>query len=147
MNHRLARLVIPVALVLLSCLPGYSQIRIGVDLGPVRIRIAPEAPPPPRQERRMPRPSRNHVWIAGFWDRQGDRWDWAPGRWEQPAQRGSRWIKPQYQREGRAYRYEPGHWSHQRVEEGEDYSRWRQENGRGHYKNRGHGGERGRDNQ
>jgi hypothetical protein len=130
MQKSLARLVIPAVLAAFSCLPAFSQVRMGVDVGPLRIRIAPEGPPPLRMERRSPRPSRNHVWIGGYWDRQGDRWDWAPGRWEEPAQRGSRWIKPQYRKEKGAYRYDPGHWSHQRLEEGEDYSRWHKEHGR-----------------
>lgn len=131
MQSHLARLVLPAALLALGGVPATAQIRIGVDLGAVRIRIAPEAPPPPRVEVRMTRPSRSHVWINGYWDRQDDRWAWAPGRWEQPDRRGSSWVRPQYRREGEAYRYEPGHWSHQRLEEGEDYSRWRQEHGRG----------------
>ena len=138
MNHRLARLVMPAALAVFSCAPSFAQIRIGVDFGAVRIRIAPEAPPPPRVEYRMERPGRNHIWIAGYWDRQDDRWAWAPGRWEVPSQRGSRWIRPQYRQEAGAYRYEPGRWSHQRLEEGEDYTRWQKEHGRGQGKHKGH---------
>lgn len=130
MQKPLARLVLPAALMALGWVPATAQIRIGLDLGAVRIRIAPEAPPPPRMEVRMERPSRSHVWINGYWDRQDDRWAWAPGRWEEPP-RDSSWVRPQYRREGEAYRYEPGHWSHQRMEEGEDYTRWHKEHGRG----------------
>lgn len=138
MQTRFVRLALPTLLALFASAPAVAQIRIGVDLGAVRIRISPEAPPPPRVEVRMSRPSRDYVWIGGYWDRQDDRWAWAPGRWEQPAQRGSQWIRPEYRREDGAYRYQPGHWSHQRVEEGEDYSRWRKEHGRGNGKHRGH---------
>ncbi len=137
MTFKLSKLAIPAMFAAFSCVPAVAQIRVGVDLGAIRIRIAPEAPPPPQVEVRMARPSRNHVWIRGYWDRQDDRWAWSPGRWEEPTQRGSRWIRPRYQPEGGAYRYEPGHWSHQRLEEGEDYSRWRQEHGR---QPGGHGG-------
>jgi hypothetical protein len=132
MENRLARLVIPAVLVAFSCVPAIAQVRLGLDLGAVRIRVAPDAPPPPRREVRMARPGPNHVWIAGSWDRQDDRWAWAPGRWEEPSQHGSSWVRARYQREGGAYRYEPGHWSHQRMEEGEDYTRWHKEHGRGH---------------
>lgn len=142
MQKRLATLALPAILAVFSSVPASAQIRVGVDLGAVRIRIAPEAPPPPRVEVRMARPSRAHVWIGGYWDRQDDRWAWAPGRWEEPSQRGSRWIRPQYRREGEAYRYEPGRWSHQRMEEGEDYSRWRREHDRGRGNGRGHDRER-----
>jgi hypothetical protein len=137
MEKRLARMVLPAVFAALSCAPAFAQIRVGVDLGAVKIRIAPDAPPPLRHETRSARPSGNHVWIAGYWDRQGDRWDWAPGRWEEPSQRGSSWVKPKYRKEGGAYRYEPAHWSHQKMEEGEDYTRYHNEHGHGHDK---HGG-------
>ena len=127
MTNRFARLALPAVFAALCCLPAVAQIRLGVDLGAVRIRIAPDAPPPLRVEARPHRPSRNHVWIGGYWDRQDDRWAWAPGRWEEPAERTHHWIKPRYQREGGAYRYEPGHWSHQKLEEGDDYRRFREE--------------------
>lgn len=146
MQTWLAKLVIPSVLAVFSYAPASAQVRIGVDLGAIHIRIAPEAPPPPRVEMRMSRPGRNYVWIQGYWDRQDDRWAWAPGRWEQPARRGSRWIRPQYRQEQGAYRYEPGHWSHQRMEEGEDYRRWRKEHGRGSDRRRDHDRDRERDN-
>jgi hypothetical protein len=132
MQNRFANLVLPAVLAVLSCVPAFAQVRVRADLGPVRIRIAPDAPPRPRVETRPARPSRNHVWIGGYWDRQDDRWAWAPGRWEEPGQRGSRWVEPRYRREGKAYRYEPAHWSHQKMEEGDDYSRWHREHGRNH---------------
>lgn len=132
MEKKLARMVLPAVFAAFSCAPAFAQLRVGVDLGAVQIRIAPDAPPPLRHELRSARPGVNHVWIAGCWDREGDRWAWAPGRWEEPDRRGSRWIKPQYRQESGAYRYEPGHWSGQRMEEGEDYSRWHKEHGHGH---------------
>jgi len=134
MKQTLAKLAIPGALAVLMALgsaPVAAQIRIGVDLPSIHIRIAPDAPPPPQVEVRMRRPSRNHRWIAGYWDRQDDRWAWAPGRWERPSRRGSSWIAARYRREGGAYRYEPGHWSHQKMTAGDDYTRWRRDNGRG----------------
>jgi len=130
MAHRWTRWTLPAALVALCWSPAPAQIRLGVDLGAVHIRIAPDAPPPMRVETRPRRPGRNVVWIGGAWDRHEDRWAWTPGRWEVPARRGSIWVRSQYRREGRAYRYEPGHWSHQRLEPGEDYTRWQKEHGR-----------------
>ncbi len=134
MPRHLSIFLLPALLAVVSATPASAQIRVGLDVGPVIIRIAPEAPPPPRVEYRMVRPSRRHIWIAGYWDRRDDRWDWAPGRWEEPSRRGSTWVRPQYRREGEAYRYEPGRWSYQRMEEGEDYSRWHKEHGNGRYK-------------
>lgn len=143
MQKRLAIFVIPAMLAVFSGEPAFAQVRLGVDLPSVHIRIAPDAPPRPRYERRTPRPGPNHLWIKGYWDRQGDQWGWAPGRWEEPAQQGSTWIRPQYRREGGAYRYEPGRWSHQQMVEGEDYSNWRKEHGRG--RGRGRGNDRDRE--
>ena len=134
MQKRLSTFMLPAVIAVFSAAPASAQVRVGLEFGPVIIRIAPEAPPPPRVEYRMARPSRSYVWIDGYWDRRDDRWAWAPGRWEEPAQEGSYWVRPQYQREGEAYRYEPGRWSHQRMEEGEDYSRWHKEHGNGRYK-------------
>lgn len=145
MQKTLARLVLPAVFAAFSFTPGFAQIRLGVELGPIHVRVAPDAPPPIRHEVRMYRPSRSHVWIAGYWDRQDDRWAWSEGRWEEPRQRGSRWVRPRYQRESGAYRYEPGHWSHQRMEEGDDYRRWRKEHRRGWDKRRGHDRDRDRD--
>ena len=145
MTHRLAKWILPAALAAISCVPAVAQIRVGVDLGAIRIRIAPDAPPPLRQEFRTERPSRQHVWIQGYWDRQDDRWAWAPGRWENPGRRGSSWVRPQYRNEGGAYRYEPGHWSHQRMVEGDDYSRWRNDRGRGRGNQKGRDRERDND--
>jgi len=127
MKKSVAGMVLPTALLMFSSAPGFAQIRLGVDLGAVSIRMASDGPPPNRVERRTARPSRNHQWIDGYWDRQEDRWAWAPGRWEEPGQSGSNWVKPQYRKEGGGTRYEPGHWSHQKMVEGEDYSRWHRE--------------------
>lgn len=138
MTNRMARLVLPAVLAAFSCLPAAAQIRIGVGLPSIHIRIAPDAPPPIRVEVRPERPNYDHQWIQGYWDRQDDRWAWAPGHWEDPGQRGSRWVRPIYVREDGAYRYEPGHWSHQRLVEGDDYSRWREERGHGRGRGRGH---------
>ena len=132
MQKSLARLVIPAVLALLTSAPAFAQIRLGVDLGGLSIRISPDAPPPPRREVVIEAPSRNHVWVEGCWERRGDRWAWAPGRWELPPQRGSVWIRSQYLKEGGAYRYEPAHWSHQQMVEGDDYQRWHRDHARDH---------------
>jgi hypothetical protein len=132
MQKSSAKWVVPIVLAVLSCAPAFTQVRLGVDLGAVHIRIAPEPPPRPQVERRTARPpGHRHMWIEGYWDRQDNQWAWVPGHWEEPGQPGSHWIRPRYRREGGAYRYEPGRWSNQRMLEGEDYTEWRQQRGRG----------------
>jgi len=116
-----AKAMVLTSLTVLAGVPAAAQIR--ADLGPIHIRIATDAPPPVRYERQTARPHRDAVWCKGYWDRQDDRWLWRSGRWEQR----SKWINAKYKREGRAWRYEPAHWSHQRVVEGEDYQRWKEQ--------------------
>ena len=138
MKISLQRWTLPLALTLLPCAPAAAQVSVGLEIGQVFVRIAPEPPPAPRMEVRMSPPSRDHVWVEGYWDRVRDRWTWCPGRWERPARQGVAWVRPQYLREGDAWRYEPGHWSHQRLAEGEDYARWRHDHGRRREEDRGH---------
>ena len=127
MYRTVSKSLLLTASALLLTLPASAQVR--VDLGPVHIRIANEAPPRPQVERRMARPDRDSVWIAGYWDRQDSRWAWVAGRWERPSDRAERWVNPKYTREGNAWRYEPAHWSTQKLDEGEDYQQWKREHG------------------
>jgi hypothetical protein len=135
MYRRVFKSMVLTSLAALVAIPASAQIR--ADLGPIHIRIATEAPPRARYEARPARPHRDAVWINGSWDRQGDRWAWDSGRWEQPSDRRVRWIAATYSRQGCpwyrqsncAWRYVPGHWSNQPVVEGEDYQRWRSEHG------------------
>jgi hypothetical protein len=54
----------------------------------ISIRIGP---PRASRERRMSRPSPNHMWISGYQRWNGNAYAWSPGRWEQPPRRGARW--------------------------------------------------------
>jgi hypothetical protein len=64
--------------------------------------------PAPRYER-IPRPRHGYVWQPGYWDWQGDRYDWTAGFWvaERP---GYLYSQVNYaQRNGRWY-IEPSRW-------------------------------------
>jgi hypothetical protein len=126
MFKRILMSMAPVALLALTAMPAAAQP------APPRfeIRITHSAPPRVRYERKLPRPDRQAVWVKGYWHWEGDRWDWVSGRWERPENRRHRWIGPRYRREGKVWRYEPPHWSHQRVVEGDEYRRWREEHRR-----------------
>ena len=41
---------------------------------------APDAPPAPRDDVIIARPSPGHIWMPGRWAWH-DRWAWEPGRW------------------------------------------------------------------
>src|SRR5438105_5059333 len=110
--------------------PALSQMQISLPFPRLEVRVAHQAPPPLRYERVSSRPYRDAVWVPGSWDWQGDQWVWVSGRWDRPEQRGARWVNARYQRDGDGWRYEPAHWSTQRVVEGDDYRRWRDEHRR-----------------
>jgi len=120
-------------------LPAAAQVPVP-PMPHLEIHVGHTRPPRIRYERRMPRPDRDSIWIAGFWDWQGDQWTWVPGRWDHPRDRHARWIRPRYRSEYGAYRYEPGHWSTERIVEGDDYRRWRDEHRHGRrHRDRDHG--------
>ena len=73
----------------------------------VVIRIAP---PRVQVERRMLRPSRDHVWVPGYQRWDGGTYGWAPGRWERPPHRGARWVQPRYQRQRDGWIFIEGRW-------------------------------------
>lgn len=125
MHRRVLKTMLLASFAALMALPAAGQIR--ADLGSLHIRIASEAPPRARYERRTRRPSRDAVWIRGYWDRQEDQWVWSSGRWDRPSRRGVHWVRARYVRVDRHWRYEPAHWSNQQIVEGEDYRRWRSE--------------------
>ena len=126
MNTRMLKSALLLSFGALFASPASAQdVAIRADLGPLHIRVLPEAPPPIRYERRPPRPQRGYIWVGGYWDRRGDRWDWVDGRWEAP-RRGVYWVAPRYQRYDREWRYDPGHWSNERLVESDEYRNWRE---------------------
>jgi hypothetical protein len=65
------------------------------------------APPPPVAVRVRPvRPSRGHVWVAGYWYPEGSRYRWHEGYWALPPHGGAHWVAPRYRR----HRYYAGYW-------------------------------------
>jgi len=128
----------------LTSLPaaGQTDLRFGIPLPELEIRVGHSAPPKMRSERQPPRPGRDYLWLKGSWGWHGNEWAWMPGRWERPNERGAKWVTARYGRDGSAWRYEPAHWSNQHVIEGEDYRRWRSENDqhRNHEDGRDHDG-------
>jgi hypothetical protein len=125
MNTTILKRLMPFTLVVFAAGPASAQVQVRLGFGPVEVRVAPDNPPPMRYEVVPPQPDRDHVWIAGYWDRDGNNWAWREGRWDRPAHRGVRWIAPVYRREHGGTRYEGGHWSNQKMHEGDEYHRWR----------------------
>lgn len=67
-------------------------------------------PPPVRQEVVYARPSRNHVWVPGYWSWQGGRYVWIAGHYSLPPRGRDRWVPPRWERRGTNYVFIEGHW-------------------------------------
>ena len=68
-------------------IPASAQLHIGVGIN--------IGPPPPRKERMIVRPSRDAVWIAGYykWHPRRHRYVWVPGRWMRPPRPHTVWVE------------------------------------------------------
>jgi len=71
--------------------------------------VASAPPPPLLVESPGPAPSRQAVWVAGFWSWTGQRYAWVAGTWSAPYP-GRTWVEGHWKREGRAWRWQPGRW-------------------------------------
>jgi hypothetical protein len=70
----------------------------------------PVDPPAPRVEVRTEAPSREHVYLEGYYDFRGSDWVWVPGRWERPMRPDAKWVPGRWVRVEGGYMWEPGHW-------------------------------------
>jgi WXXGXW repeat (2 copies) len=76
--------------------------------------IIREAPPPPRQEFMVVRPSPRHVWIAGYWRHDGRTYIWMSGHWEQPPREGFFWVAPRWEFRDGGWVFAEGRWDRRR---------------------------------
>ena len=74
--------------------------------------IVTQAPPQAQQEVPTPRPTRDHVWVAGYWSWSSSTgtYQWVAGHWEIPPRVGAVWIPPRWQPEGGSWRFYEGYW-------------------------------------
>jgi len=87
----------------------------------------PPAVPAAKAETKGSAPSKDAVWIPGFWNLKGDRntgsragWAWIPGRWTTPPFKGANWIPAHWgwatpEKTDRWWTWIPGHWSKYKV--------------------------------
>jgi hypothetical protein len=68
------------------------------------------APPRAVVEHRDVRPSRNHVWIAGYHRWDGNAYVWEKGRWEVPPKPHAKWVAPRWNHRKDGYVFAEGHW-------------------------------------
>jgi hypothetical protein len=79
----------------------------------IDLSIVLEAPPPPRHEVvvERERPSRDHVWVNGYWINRRGHHEWVAGRWEVPPRGRTVWIEPRWEKRGRGYVFVEGYWT------------------------------------
>lgn len=72
----------------------------------------PPAPPPPPPRVVVGRPpSRNVVWVDGYWAYDGrGRYTWVDGYWATPPSRHRAYVAPHWTRRDRGYVYVQGYW-------------------------------------
>jgi hypothetical protein len=77
----------------------------------------PVTVPSAKSEAKGRAPSADGIWVAGFWDLQGDRntaprvgWVWVPGQWLTPPVRGARWDPAHWGWSYGWWSWIPGHW-------------------------------------
>ncbi len=73
--------------------------------------VITQVPPALQQEVPIAQPSKNHVWLAGYWTWQNDRYEWMSGHWELPPSAASTWIGPRWDKSGNSYRFYEGYWN------------------------------------
>lgn len=118
-NHRVlsTRVGIPLALLFVGFLISPSAHAAGLSsprlIADVDVNIVLGAPPPPREEIivERERPSREHVWVRGYWVHRHGHHEWVAGHWERPPQGRHVWVEPRWERRGRGYVFIEGYWA------------------------------------
>ena len=74
----------------------------------VFVRIAP--PPPVHRGFIGVAPSRNHVWVNGYHEWDGNAYHWHEGSWMARPYPGAKWVESRWQHRRGGYVFVPGHW-------------------------------------
>jgi WXXGXW repeat (2 copies) len=82
--------------------PAFGQIQIYIGT----------PPPPVRYEVVPPMPAEGFVWMAGFWEPQGPRYRWVPGRYERAPEPGAYWAPARYEHDDHGWKLHKGYWEH-----------------------------------
>ena len=84
-----------------------------------------EAPPPPRHEVivERDRPSRDHVWIPGYWAGRHNKHEWVAGHWERPPQGRTLWVEPRWEKRDRGYVFVDGYWAEPHQDDHDHHDR------------------------
>jgi len=67
-------------------------------------------PPAARSEVRGRSPSRDHVWIGGYYRWQGGKYVWVPGHWVRPPRPHAQWVAGRWVNDKRGWHWVKGQW-------------------------------------
>jgi hypothetical protein len=68
------------------------------------------APPALQSDVVLAQPSPSHVWVPGYWNLNGNKYDWVAGHWELPPYTAAVWVAPSWEQTGTVCRYTQGYW-------------------------------------
>jgi hypothetical protein len=93
--------------------PQYETVVVENEApAPVQEIIVREPMPPPREEVVIVRPSARHVWVAGYWHWEGNRYGWVRGHWMLPPREGVVWVAPRVEHRPGGNVFIGGFWRH-----------------------------------
>jgi len=124
MYRKYAMRIIPIALVSLIAVSGcdakprVESVAVEEDIvmnndSDAREWVVDEIVPIPAQKPAGlagERPSNEHVWISGEWNRDGNELTWRRGRWEKPPTRNASWMSGHWRFEDDKWHWTAGHW-------------------------------------
>lgn len=108
MTSARTRLALLLAAILLG---GCTVLPPAHDYDPT-LAVTVHAPPPPLVEYRGQPPAFGYVWLEGYWNWAGIRYDWVPGRWVNPPP-GRIWVPRVWRHDGDRWHSHGGHWGPQ----------------------------------
>lgn len=75
------------------------------------VQTPPPSPTSQPPEQVPPRPSQDAVWVPGYYDYNGQSYQWVAGHWEVPPAGTTTWVQPTWQQQADGtYLYTRGHW-------------------------------------
>jgi hypothetical protein len=81
----------------------------------------PEPPAPKEEAATAPEGNPNAMWVPGFWEYKGGKFEWQPGYWPAASDRMI-WQQGQYVAAEGGYAFVPGHWDYPLEERGVLYA-------------------------
>ena len=85
-------------------------VRERVAVSPPGDVVISTAPPTPRQEVIGAPPTAQHIWVAGYWAWQGNKYVWVPGHWELRPHADAIWVQGHWRDTRHGWVWTPGHW-------------------------------------